>query len=88
MLRITEAVMLIEGLNDDFYKKTDETEWIPFSIETDGLEYVINFLGFPIYSTARDTLDEDAKQTLRSFVLTEVEKMLNKVSKFNIKDWS
>jgi hypothetical protein len=75
-----EATLLVSYLNTEFYEKTDNTEWTPFAFDTDGTDYRITFLGFPVFSTAADYVKMD--QTLKEVIMAEVELMMK-----DLKQW-
>lgn len=77
------AIQLVIELNNDFYEKTKNFEWTPFSFDTDGTEYRIMFLGFPVFSSAADRIEEEAGQTLKDFVRQSASEMMYEISAFH-----
>jgi hypothetical protein len=78
---MTEAIQLVTDLNEEFYEITNQTEWTPFAFDTDGTEWRITFLGFPVFSTAADIVDLD--ETLRNNIMVQVMLMINDLHQFD-----
>lgn len=78
-----QAIRLVEDLNNEFYLKTNNTEWIPFSFDTDGTEHRIMFLGYPVFSTAADYINEEEGQTLKNNIMVQVAAMINDLKVFD-----
>jgi hypothetical protein len=78
---MTEAIQLVTDLNEEFYEITNQTEWTPFAFDTDGTEWRITFLGFPVFSTAADIVDMD--ETLRNNIMVQVMLMINDLHQFD-----
>lgn len=78
---MTEAIKLVADLNEEFYEATKTTEWTPFAFDTDGTEWRITFLGFPVFSTAADMVQID--QTLKNNIMVQVALMINDLKVFD-----
>jgi hypothetical protein len=86
MQNMQDAMQIIIQLNNDFYERTKNSKWTPFSLETDGSEYRIMFLGFPIFSSAADRITEEAGETgeaLEDFVKQSASEMMYEISMFH-----
>ncbi len=76
-----EAIKLVTDLNEEFYETTKQTEWTPFAFDTDGTEWRITFLGFPVFSTTADIVEMD--QTLKNNIMAQVILMINDLKVFD-----
>lgn len=78
---MTEAIKLVRELNEEFHEATKATEWTPFEFDTDGTEWRITFLGFPVFSTTADYVKMD--QTLKNNIMVQVALMINDLKVFD-----
>ena len=76
-----EAIEIVHGLNADFWERTDNDEFFPAKLETDGGEYAVLFLGWPVFQSGNDSLDEDSGQTLEQFIMAGVNNMIDDICK-------
>ena len=74
-----EAEAIVNGLNDDFYERTDNEDFFPATIESNGRDCNVMFLGFPVYQSDNDCLDEDSGQTLEDFIMDGVFKLIDDI---------
>lgn len=77
---MSEAELIVAEINEKFYEETKNDEFYPATIESTGNEYAVLFLGFPVYQSGNDMLDEDTNQTLEEFVMDGVRDLLADVS--------
>ena len=79
-----EAIQLIADLNEEFYEITKTTEWTPFAFDTDGTEWRIIFLGFPIFSSVVDGyIEEETGKTLKDVIMVYAVLMINDLHQFD-----
>jgi hypothetical protein len=72
---------IVSRLNEDFYERTGNEEFYPATIESVGSDYSVLFLGFPVYQSCNDSLDEDTNQTLEEFVMVGVNDLIDDICK-------
>ena len=68
-------IELVTDLNGEFYERSLNEEWSPFSLETDGVEFAILFCGWPVFQSGSDVLDEN--ETMHHHIMTQVNDLID-----------
>jgi len=84
---IQEAINLIEKLNNEYYEKTQDEDFLPFSFKTNGFECCIKFLDFYIWNSVddeRDRNDEEEYEPFENFIRRNSNNFLKKIKGFQL----
>ena len=72
---IDEALDIIADINGNYYEATQVDDFFPATIEANGVEFCILYLGSPIFQSGADSLADG--QSLTEFVMAGVDEMNN-----------
>jgi len=76
-----KVIQLVSDLNEEFYDITKNTEWTPFDFNTNGMDYMVIFMGISVFSSSSDVIAMD--QTLKDIIMVEAVLMINDLHQFN-----